>query len=316
MAPGYSEIIKVLGKHRVKLNEPLAKHTTFQIGGPADLFVEIEKETELIKLIKLVRVLDLPYFILGNGSKLLVADEGFRGIVIKIQNSKFSTSLKLRGASKIQDYTIIVDAGVSVPDLLEKLATEGYTGLEFLAGIPGTVGGVVRGNAGAWLQQIGDKVNRVKILDDNNQIVWLSNKSCHFEYRQSRFKKTKEIILAVELELKKSDPKKIKAQIDEYLKQRQGQPKEPSVGSIFVNPKPKAAAELIEACGLKGKIIGKAKVSEKHANFIVNLGGAKASEVVKLIKLIKEKVKEKFGVELKEEVVYLGFGEVKIWQSL
>jgi UDP-N-acetylmuramate dehydrogenase len=254
MAPGYSGIIKKLGKNRVKLNEPLAKHTTFKIGGPADLFYEAKTEEELVATITLVRKSNIPYFILGNGSKVLVLDEGFRGIVIKILNCELRPACRQAG---ISNCNIIVSAGWFLPDLLKKLADKGLTGLEFMAGIPGTVGGAVRGNAGAWRRQISDKVTRVKILNENNLVIWLSKESCQFGYRQSRFKNSREIILAVEFELDQAKPEIIREQITTYLKQRQGQPKELSVGSVFVNPKPKAAAELIEACGLRGKTIGR-----------------------------------------------------------
>jgi len=275
----------------------LAKYTTFKIGGPADFFVEVEKEEELVKLLKLLRELNLPYFILGGGSNLLVADEGFRGIVIKIANCEL----------RITNCKIIAGAGVSLGKLVELSAENSLTGLEFAAGIPGTVGGAVRGNAGAWGEAIGDKVKRVKVLTPQGEIKWIDASDCQFSYRQSRFKKTKEIIWEVELELEKGDRKEIKEKIEENLAKRASQPKEPSAGCIFVNPKPFPAGELIDKCGLKGKRIGDAQISPKHANFIVNLGNAKAADVIRLIKLIKEKVKEKFGINLEEEVFLLGF---------
>jgi len=296
MAQDYLESIKKLGL-AVKTNEPLASHTTFKIGGPADFFVEVEEEEKLLKLIKLLKELKLPYFILGGGSNLLVADEGFRGVVVKIANCEL----------RIANFKIIAGAGVSLGRLVELAAKNSLTGLEFAAGIPGTVGGAVRGNAGAWGQAIGDRVKRVKVLTPQGEIKWIGASDCHFSYRQSRFKKTKEIILEVELELEKGNKKEIQEKISQNLAKRATQPKEPSAGCIFVNPKPLVAGELIDKCGLKGKRIGDAQISPKHANFIVNLGKAKAADVNKLIKLIKEKVKEKFGVELEEEIFLLGF---------
>jgi len=284
----------------VKLNEPLAKHTTFKIGGPADLFIEVTRETELIKLIKLIKKLKIPYFVLGGGSNILVADEGFRGIVIKIANCEW----------RISNFRIIAGAGVSLGELVKLAAKNSLAGLEFAAGIPGTVGGAVRGNAGAWQQAIGDRVTRVKVLTPAGRVKWLKAADCQFSYRQSRFKKTKEVILEVELKLEKGDKKEIEAKIKENLGKRASQPKEPSAGCIFVNPKPASAGELIEKCKLKGKKIGDAQVSPKHANFIVNLGKAKAQEVIKLIKLIKKKVKEKFGINLEEEICFLGFDKI------
>jgi len=296
MAQEYLESIKKLGL-KVKTNEPLAKYTTFKIGGPADFFVEVEKEEELVKLLRLLKVLKLPYFVLGGGSNLLVADEGFRGIVIKIANYEL----------RITNCKIIAGAGVSLGKLVELAAENSLAGLEFAVGIPGTVGGAVRGNAGAWQQAIGDKVKRVKVVTPEGEIKWIDSSDCQFAYRQSRFKKTKEIIWEVELELEKGNKKEIQEKIKENLAKRASQPKEPSAGCIFVNPKPFAAGELIDKCGLKGKRIGDAQISPKHANFIINLDKAKAAEVVRLIKLIKEKVKEKFGIDLEEEIFFLGF---------
>jgi len=312
MAQEYLESIKKLGL-AVKTNEPLAKYTTFKIGGPADFFVEVEEEEKLLNLIKLLKDLNLPYFILGGGSNLLVADEGFRGTIIKIQNSKFKIQkfdyVKDSSGMDNSKFKIICGAGYLLGRLIEKTAKLGLTGLEFAAGIPGTVGGAVRGNAGAWGQAIGDKVKRVKVLTSRGEIKWIEASDCHFSYRQSQFKKTKEIILEVELELEKGNKKEIQEKISQNLAKRTTQPKEPSAGCIFVNPKPLVAGELIDKCGLKGKRIGDAQISPKHANFIVNLGKAKAAEVIKLIKLIKEKVKEKFGVELEEEISFLGFAK-------
>jgi len=296
MAQKYLESFKKIGLV-AKANEPLAKYTTFKIGGPADFFVEIESEDKLLKALKLVKELKLPYFILGGGSNLLVADEGYRGVIIKISNLK----------SQISNRKIVVGAGVSLGKLVELAAENSLTGLEFAAGIPGTVGGAVRGNAGAWGKAIGDKVKRVKVLTPEGKIKWIKNSDCRFSYRQSRFKKTKEIIWEAELELKKGDKKEIQEKIKENLAKRADQPKEPSAGCVFINPKPLSAGELIDKCGLKGKRIGNAQISPKHANFIVNLGGAKATDATKLIKLIKEKAKEKFGIDLEKEIFLLGF---------
>lgn len=296
MAQKYSKIIEKLGQNRVKLNEPLARYTTFKIGGPADLFYEAKTEKEIIEAVRLAKKFKVPYFILGGGSNLLVADEGFRGLVIKIANSKY----------KITKRKIIAEAGVLLGTLVKESARVGLTGLEFAAGIPGTVGGAIRGNAGAWQQAIGDKILRVKVLTPEGRVKWIKREDCQFAYRQSRFKKNKEIILAVELKLEKGKKKEIRQKIKEILAKRKQQPKEPSAGCIFVNPKPLSAGQLIDMAGLKGKIVGKAQISPKHANFIVNLGGARAKEVLKLISLIKQKVKEKFGEELKEEIVLLG----------
>ena len=300
MKNNYQKIIDFLGKDRVKLNEPLANHTTFKIGGPADLFYEAKNEEELIKAVSVARKIGISFFILGNGSKLLIGDKGFQGLVIKNKNKKIEITDE-RTTPKV-----FAGSGLYTEDLIRKLLDKSIGGLEFMVGIPATVGGAVRGNAGAWQQAIGDKVSRVKVLTSTGEVKWLDRTECEFNYRQSRFKRTDEVILEVEFILEKKDKKEIEKKIVENLEKRKKQPREPSAGCIFVNPKPNFAGELIEKCGLKGMTIGGAQISPKHANFIVNLGGAKARDVLQLIKREKTEVKKKFDIELTEEVVMVG----------
>ncbi len=296
----YQSIIALLGEERVEKNVLLANYTTFKIGGPADLFFVAETEEDLARAVGVARNESLSFLVLGGGSKLLVGDGGFRGLVIKVKNP----DLEIAEEGEMR---VTVGAGMVTGDLIEKLAQKGIAGLEFMAGIPGTVGGAVRGNAGAWQQSIGDKILRVKVLSPEGKISWLNEKECQFGYRTSRFKRgSGEIILAAEFGLSRGEPAEMRERMGEILEKRRQQPKEPSAGSVFINPKPKAAGEMIEACGLKGKQIGGAKISEKHANFIVNVGKAKASDVVALIELGKQKVKEKFNIDLKEEIVRVG----------
>jgi UDP-N-acetylmuramate dehydrogenase len=280
----------------VKKNQLLAPYTTFKIGGPVDWFCETKNEQEVVKAIKFAKEKKLPFFILGNGSNLLVSDDGFRGVIIRMENEEV----------QINNEKILAKAGISLSKLANIAQENSLLGIEFMVGIPGTLGGVVFGNAGAWQQNIGNKVERVKILDKDNQFKWLNHDECQFSYRQSRFKKNQEIILAVELKLEKGNQLEIKNLMNKNLKKRESQPKEPSAGSIFVNPKPQSAGDLIEKCGLKGKQIGQAQISQKHANFIVNLGGAKAQDVVKLIALARLEVKKKFKIDLETEIVFLG----------
>jgi len=280
----------------MKKDQLLAPYTTFKIGGPADWFCEAFSEKELLEAVKFAQEKKLPYFILGGGSNVLVSDLGFRGVVIKMDNGEWI----------MDNGKITAGAGITL-DKLVNIATENsLSGLEFAAGIHGTLGGAVVGNAGAWQESFGDKVEQVKILDENGQIKWLNHADCQFIYRQSRFKKRKEIVLEVELKLTQGDKGEIQRKMTANLKKREGQPQEPSAGSIFINPKPQSAGDLIEKCGLKGKQIGEAKISEKHANFIVNLGGAKAQDVLKLIALACEEVKKKFDLNLKTEIIFLG----------
>jgi UDP-N-acetylmuramate dehydrogenase len=295
----------------VKKNEPLAKYTTFKIGGPADWFYQAKTTEEVVKAVRLCRQQEIPFFVLGGGSNVLVSDEGFRGMVIKMGSLSRAKSRdekweacpeRSRGMGSEM---IITEAGVPLAKIIKVAEKNSLSGLEFAAGIPGTVGGAVWGNAGAWQQSISEIVTRVKILTENGKTKWINRVDCQFTYRQSRFKRGKEVILEVELCLTKGDKNEIRRKIKINLTKRNQQPTQPSSGCIFINPKPKSAGELIEKCGLKGKRIGNAQISEKHANFIVNLGGAKAADVVKLIVLAREAVREKFGINLKPEIVIL-----------
>jgi len=257
---------------KFRKNVPLKNYTTFKIGGPAKYFFEAKRKEELIEAIKLAKKLELPFFILGGGSNLLVSDKGFDGLVIKF--------------------------GQPLSSYVSK-------GLEWAVGIPGTVQGAVYSNAGAFKKSMKDVVKEVEVFDTKTEkIKNFKSKDCKFGYRDSIFKKNKNlIILSVKIKSKKSNRKKIKQYLD-YRKKTQPL-NFPSAGSIFKNPRGFFAADLIERCGLRGKRIGKVKISEKHANFIVNLGNGKAKDVKKLIKIIKNKVKNKFGVTLKEEIVVL-----------
>jgi len=289
-----------LGEKRVKKNEPLSRHTTFKVGGPADWFYEAETTADLVKAVKLCRQLKIPYFILSGGSNVLVSDNGWRGLVIKVKSAGW----------QIVGERIIAEPGLSLAKLVAIATRNSLAGLEFAAGIPGNLGGAVVGNAGAWGESIGEKVSRVKVLTAGSKIKWLDQKACRFNYRQSRFKKNQELILAVELRLKKGKREMIEKKVKRNLAKRQGQPKEPSAGCIFINPPGQPAGRLIEACGLKGRKIGRAQISPRHANFIVNLGRAQAEEIIRLIKLAKREVKKKFGLELQEEIKLLGFDKI------
>jgi UDP-N-acetylmuramate dehydrogenase len=285
----------------IKENVLLKNFTTFRIGGPAKYFLVAKKKEELIKAISLAKKLKIPFFIFGGGSNLLVADEGFKGLIIKIQNSKF----------KIQNSKIVAEAGTILGQLVSASVKSGLTGLEWAIGIPGTVGGAIWGNAGAFGKSMADVTKTVTVFEIKNQkskIKILKNKDCKFGYRESIFRHKKNLIIfSAIIQLKKGKKSEIKKKIKKYLEYRKKtQPLNfPSAGSVFKNPPGFFAAKLIEECGLKGKKIGGAKISEKHANFILNLGRAKAKDVLKLIKLIKEKVKKKFGIVLKEEICYL-----------
>jgi len=292
---------------KIQKNISLAKYTTFKIDSRVKYFFIAKTKNELIKAIKVAKNLNLPFFILGGGSNLLVSDKGYKGLIIKTQNSP-KESLRLpTGQAKLKN--IYVEAGTLLAKVVLEATKNNLTGLEWTAGIPGTVGGAIRGNAGAFRRSMKDIVKEVEVYDiKNEKIIILKNKNCKFGYRDSIFKHKKNfIILSVIFRLKKGNSKRIKMKIKEFLNYRkETQPLNfPSAGSVFKNPAGFSAGELIEKCGLKGKRIGNVKISEKHANFIVNLGGGKAKNVKKLINLAKKRVKNKFGVVLEEEIQIL-----------
>ena len=323
---------------KIQKNILLASYTTFKIGGPAKFFCEAKDEDEIVEALKFAREKNLPVFVLGGGSNVLVSDKGFDGLVIKISNSAWKFDF-LNGSS-----TSLIKCGAGCP--LGKIVSEsvkaGFAGLEWAAGIPGTVGGAVRGNAGAFnssMSEIIESVRALEILNSksealNNFKFQISNfktKDCEFDYRNSIFKKKPSlIILSATLKLKKGDRAESEKKVKEILaKRKEMQPTDfPSPGSYFKNPVAKdkklirqfetdtgnkvkdnkiPAPYLIEECGLKGKKIGGAMVSEKHANFIVNTGNATAEDVVMLAAVIKTKVRDKFGIQLQEEAQMVGF---------
>ena len=285
----------------IKKNVPLKKYTTFKIGGSARYFFTAETKEDLAAAVLTAEKLKMPFFILGAGSNILVSDGGFDGLIIKIQITKY----------KIINTKIVAETGVKLGELLSISAKNGLTGLEWTVGIPGTLGGAIFGNAGAFNRSMGNIVDKIEAFDiKTKRIVFLNNKNCKFSYRGSIFKKNKGlIILSAELRLKKADKKLIKEKIKNFLKHRRiSQPCElPSAGSVFANPDKFFAGKLVEKCGLKGRRIGGAEISKKHANFIINLGEARAQDVIKLINLAKKSVKKKFKINLKEEINYLGF---------
>jgi len=283
-------------EEKIEKNINLAPLTTFKIGGPAKYFCQVRTEKELIQAIKWAKKKKTPYFVIGGGSNLLISDKGFKGLVIKLSMEQ----------CQLIENKLLLGSALRLSQAVRFLVKNNLTGLEWAAGIPGTVGGAVRGNAGAFGQEISDCLLKAIVLR-GSKIIELKNKEIRFTYRQSIFKKNKDIILSVVLKLKKGERRKNEKLIQNNIQRRKkGQPSQPSAGCIFKNPKQKNAGALIDQCGLKGKQIRGAKVSEKHANFIINTGQAKARDVKNLIELIKKQVKDKFNIELKEEIEYLG----------
>jgi len=282
---------------KFKKNVLLKKHITFEIGGPAKYFWAAKTKEDVIEAVKWAKEKKLPFFILAGGSNVLALDEGYKGLVIKIENCKL----------KIENCNIWAEAGAKLEDLVRLSAEASLAGLEWAAGIPGKVGGAVYGNAQAFDKKMSDIVESVEILDSRDlKIKNLPKEKCQFSEKNSIFKKNKNlIILSAVLKLKKGNRKEIQKRIKEHLeRRRKNHPLDlPSAGSVFINKLGKPpSAYLIEKAGLKGTRIGRVEVSQKHAGFIVNSGGAKAEDVLKLIKVIKEKVKQKFGINLKEEI--------------
>lgn len=281
----------------IKRNVSLAHYSTLGVGGPADYFAKIHNESELVETYEFTRSQSLDIFTLGRGSNVLFGDLGFRGLVMKINLTKF------------REY-LWVEAGAQVSYLV-KLACSGTAGYSSFAGLPGTVGGAVYGNAGCYGGAFWDVVAAVRFFDGENFIDWRANSQLH-RYRGSVFKDNpKWIIVAAKLKLLPRDSEVVIAETDQILKRRRtSQPKERSVGCFFRNPvvnkKSVSAGKLIEEAGLKGLTVGRAQISRVHANFFVNLGGATAADFMELIKVVRGRVLERTGILLQEEIIRVG----------
>ena len=310
MQNNFDAFIAELGS-RVLVNVPLAPRTTFRIGGPADFLAEARAISELVEVVQVARRFNVPVFILGNGSNLLVRDSGIRGLVIENHCDQYFLQVTEHGRAKLH-----VESGAALPNIANRMARQGWSGLEWAIGIPGTVGGAIVGNAGAHGSCIADNVLTVSILDENNVTYELPKTDLAFDYRTSRFKQTKnEILLSADFELVRGDPQTCITRMNEFTEKRRGtQPTDASVGSMFKNPpddpstslRARYAGQLIEQAGLKGTRIGNVEVSQVHANFFVNRGGATANDVMQLIDLVRARVREKFNVELELEIEIVG----------
>lgn len=291
-----------LNKENLYYDEPMAKHTSFKIGGPADVFIKVDNIEELKETLDLSKQNQIPLTIIGNGSNLLVTDKGIRGITAKL-NLK---DIEIKNENNKQ--IIKVEAGVPVGLLAQKLLKEEITGFEELSGIPGTIGGAVIMNAGAHGKELKDILKKVTAMDYNGNIHEFTNEECLFSYRNSRFQKEKYIILQATLELEKGNSTEIKGKMDEYMQfRKEKQPIEyPNAGSTFKRGEDFVTAKLIDEAGLKGYKVGGAQVSEKHAGFIVNVDNATAKDVIELTDYIKEKIEEKFGKKINLEIQIIG----------
>lgn len=299
-------------------SELLSKYTTLNLGGPAEYFAEANSEKEMLELIQYADKNKIPYLVIGEGSNMLVSDEGYKGLVIKNSINKID----------FKDSVVTVGSGTKLRELIHFTIEKGLSGMEKLAGIPGTVGGAIYGNAGGYGETISDNLLRIKVFD-GKKIFWMDKKECNFSYRESIFKKNKFLVLEAEFKLQKSNYEKVKEKANEVMAERMKKYslKIKSPGSFFKNilasdltkeqlakvPKGKIvfgkipAGYFLEEVGAKGEKKGGIKISDSHANFIINENNGTAKEFYELAMEYKDKVKEKFGIELEPEVQLVGF---------
>lgn len=285
---------------KILFDEPMKNHTSFKIGGPADVLIIPEREEEIVNAIRFCRENQIKYFIMGNGSNLLVKDTGIRGAVIKVAN----------GFDRIEviGERVICQSGALLSKVAKYALKHSLTGFEFASGIPGTIGGAIAMNAGAYGGEMKDVVSKVKAIDRNNNIVELTNADMNFRYRGSLVGDENLIVLGVELNLQKGDYSSIEAKMKDLTERRVSkQPLEyPSAGSTFKRPEGYFAGKLIEDAGLRGVRYGDAQVSEKHCGFVINVGEATFDHVITLIRMIQKVVYDKFNVKLEPEVKIIG----------
>jgi len=288
---------KALTGVEVFIDEPMVKHTSFRLGGKASYFVKVFSLRALKRLLNTIKKHRMKYYIIGAGSNILVSDRGYAGVIIKLYG-------RFRQVKRSNDM-FSCGSGLWVDDFLQKAKAQGYGGAEFLAGIPGTIGGAVKGNAGAFGKSMADIVSSITTLDNDGNVQELPSRAIGFGYRRTDIKDGR-IILTAKIKLKARKQNDIASDIRKNLLYRNKiQPAGFSAGSYFKNIKPYVAGKLIDACGLKGLRVGDAEVSKKHANFIINHGNAKTSDVLKLANMIKNKVMDMKGILLEEEVKLL-----------
>lgn len=301
MNTAFEDFIKeVTDEGNVLYKEPMSRHTTFQVGGEAECLIDIASEEVLVKLLKYLNIIEIPYFILGNGSNLLVSDKGYDGVILRIGN-------KMSGI-KVEGDRITAQAGALLSRVAKTACEHSLTGLEFASGIPGSLGGAIVMNAGAYDGEMSRVVETVKVMNKEGEIMVLDNESMEFSYRNSIIRNRPFIVLEAVLRLQPGEQSEIKNKMDDFAeRRREKQPLEyPSAGSTFKRPEGYYAGKLIMDAGLRGYRIGSAQVSEKHCGFIINLGNAEASDIFELIQEIQERVKNQFDVSLERELVILG----------
>ena len=294
----YKKLITTIDESKIKTDEDMSKHTSFKTGGKAMLYIKATTVEDVINVLKIVKEDEIPFVVLGNGSNVLFRDDIFEGIVLKIDLNNM----------EINSEKVLVDAGVKNAIVAKKLLDTSLQGFEFAAGIPGTIGGAIRMNAGAYGGEIKDIIESVTYIDyDTLEIKTIKNEECDFSYRHSIFCENNNVILSATLSLEKGTKEEIEAKMNEYAKSRkEKQPLEyPSAGSTFKRGEDFITAKLIDECGLKGYQIGGAQVSEKHAGFIINKDNATAKDIIDLIEYVRKTVKEETGklIELEVEII-------------
>lgn len=291
---------ELVAPEHIRMQEPMSKHTTFRVGGPAKMLVQVEGTEQLQKIVSYLSRLEEPYIVIGNGSNLLVSDKGYDGVVLKIAS----------GMENIQvlGERIHVQAGALLAKTAMEAAKHGLTGMEFASGIPGCIGGAVVMNAGAYDGEMSHVVESVTVVNQTGELMVLDRDTMEFSYRNSIIKNRPYIVAEAVLRLQKGEEAQIRSKMDEFAKlRREKQPLEyPSAGSTFKRPEGYFAGKLIMDAGLRGYRIGGAQVSEKHCGFLVNVGNATAEDIHELIMVVQETVKEKLHVELETEVIQIG----------
>ena len=299
----YEKLENKIKNSEIKTNEDMSKHTSFKVGGKADIFIKINDIQDLKYILDFTKKNNIPLTIIGNGSNVLVKDNGIRGITIYLNFDDIQIDEEQNG-----EVIVTVGSGVKLAMLAVILQKKGIAGFEFASGIPGTIGGAIRMNAGAYGKEMKEVVENVTYIDEEGNKHKLENEQMDFSYRHSRFKEKQEIIIEAQLKFQKEDAEKIKERMDEYRKARmEKQPIDmPSAGSTFKRGTNYISAKLIDDAGLKGYEIGGAQVSEKHAGFIVNKGNATAQDILDLIDYVIKVVYEKIGKILELEVEVIG----------
>ena len=296
----YNELLKIMSEEQVKTEEPMKNHTTFRVGGPAEFFVMPRTAEEVKKVIDLCRRESFPYYIIGNGSNLLVSDQGYRGVVLQIY--------KEMSYIEVEENVVVAQAGALLSAIANKALENGLTGFEFAAGIPGTLGGACVMNAGAYGGEMKDVLEEVTVLTEEGEVLIIPKENLELGYRTSIIARKGYTVLEARIQLRGGEKEAIKSLMEELKDKRVSkQPLEyPSAGSTFKRPEGYFAGKLIQDAGLRGFSVGGAQVSEKHCGFVINRENATAADVAELMRQVSARVEEEFGVKLEPEVKRLG----------